>query len=111
MTKIYSISWTADHEQYFPGHSNLRGEHETGVGETLGEAFEDALDSLAQRDIEIPPEAEKELCADLQSSLRKPYNLETDIREIECDHASLEEDQDCAVCAGNWHFYVTIDIN
>lgn len=29
---------------------------------------------------------------------------------LECDGAQNDEDHDCAVCAGEWHFYVNVDV-
>lgn len=111
--KEYSIDWTADHEQYWQGHGVTFSHYEecaTGCGNTLAEAIEDCLEGLAQQDILISDEQEKEIKASITSDLRKPYTLETDIREVYCEHES-EEDDDCAVCAGEWHYYVSIDVS
>lgn len=157
----FRISWTADHEQFYPGHSLVFTDYThsgQGYGETLREAFEDALDQLAEHDIDLSGyhiiheltgenkmlSVEQEMFADLAGQVKKPEMLDWDIVKAECsakgehlklcplcdgtgffkgpfsqelsDHVAdcngevIDEDPDCAVCAGEWHFYVNVDV-
>lgn len=122
----FSVSWEADHEQYWQGHGIAFSDYDecaTGCGETLREAFEDALDSLAQNDLRFTDEQEKALVEDLVSQVKDPAMLDWSIdnpRSGYCDfvakedgtedHQTEEHIEDCAVCAGDWHYYVNIDV-
>lgn len=130
----FNVTWQADHEQYWQGHGVAFTDYDecaTGCGDTLREAFEDALESLAQQDIRFTDEQEKELLAELQSQAQEPEMLDWDIVRAECpklgahcNHfpvgspmsqsnelcAECEDSVDCAVCAGEWHFYVNVDV-
>jgi len=112
----FSVECEADHEQYWQGHSTLFTRYiecATGCGSTLREALGDALDGLAQQDIEITAEQEQAITAELKSQLAKGYTLDDDIVSIYCpmqgEHGD-DDDPDCAVCAGEWYFYVSIDV-
>ena len=117
--KEYAVSWECDHEQYWQGHGisfTKYAECATGCGSSLREALYDALDCLAQSDIELTDDQNKEIEADLASQIRAPYNLDTDIT-VECDHAEPDENGPvdgeelaCAICAGEWFYYVNIDV-
>ena len=149
MKKItsFNVSWTADHEQYWQGHGIAFTNYThcaIGCGETLREAFGDALEDLAQQDITDADNFdmfEKEMLAELASQVKEPELLDLDIvqgycpdkgdHKRECPHSNpapndpmdhsdceycddseevTDEDPDCAVCAGDWHFYVSIDV-
>ena len=145
----FRVSWIADHEQYYQGrgiactgytHSGQ------GCGETLREAFEDALDNLSQQldsplntSLDPGDQTYREILAELTSQVKELEVLDLDIVRAECpeqgehttivsgdcakcgepdgsDHGSecaMEHpdfDPDCAVCAGEWHFYVNVDV-
>ena len=142
----FRVTWTADHAQYFPGHSTVFTEYTdcaVGCGETLREAFEDALESLAQQDLFLRETGyttihanrliEQAMLAELTSQVKKPSDLDVDIVQAECpeqgehyqqclrsgdptieceldDCIHRDDDPDCAVCAGEWHFYVMVDV-
>ena len=49
----FRVTWTADHEQYWQGHGIVFTDYThcaTGCGETLRDAFNDALEDLCQQD-------------------------------------------------------------
>jgi len=113
----FNVTWEADHEQYWQGHGIALSNYvacATGCGDTLREAAEDALESLAQDDIELTSEQEQDLLERLEDDLNEDYSLDTTIVESECNNncGSQDEDSDsmCAVCAGEWHFYVNVDV-
>lgn len=116
----WRIGFDCDHEQYWQGHGITFTDYThcaTGCGSTLSEALEDAFEDLAQQDIALTDNQEREITDDLKSQICKPYNLDTDIT-VECDHDPIpddatdeeREDIDCAICAGEWHYYVNIDV-
>lgn len=119
MTKTitdFLVSWEADHEQYWQGHGIATTKWDdtaTGCGETLREAFEDALEGLAQNGIEISEGFEQDVLSELTAQVESASGLDKDIVEEYCefngDHGE-EEDPDCSVCASEWHFYVSIDV-
>ena len=149
--KSFNVSWQADHNQYYQGHSTVFTDYThsgQGVGETLREAFEDALEQLAEQDIDVngelllhDSEIYKEMRAELTSQVKAPEMLDWDIvkshcptqgeHKKECFHDNetdsiwvkledcvdckgtgerIDEDPDCAVCAGDWNFYVNVDV-
>ncbi len=118
--KDFRVTWQADHEQYWQGHGIACTDYThcaTGCGETLREAFEDALEDLAQQDIEVYDVDEKEMLAELTAQVKTPKDLDMDTVTAECPgHTNVtteegeEEDIDCSVCSGDWHFYVNIDV-
>ncbi len=146
----FRVSWTADHEQYFPGHGIAFTDWThcaVGCGETLRESFEDAVGEL-DFDSPIDRTQYNEMLAELTTQVQEPEMLDWDIVKAECDeegehektcptcdgynavHADefettgsltdcetcdgggtvTDEDPDCAVCAGEWHYYVMIDV-
>lgn len=142
----FSVSWQADHAQYWQGHGIALTNYThcaTGCGDTLREAFEDALEDLAQQGIELQPtpsafpedDIDKQMLADLTSQVKEPDMIDMDIVQAycdakgqhrrECEHGvdpdeCIEEEHintsydsekdDCAICAGEWNFYVSIDV-
>lgn len=107
MKKIdeFRINWTADHEQYFPGHSTVftRYTHSaTGSGDTLREAFEDTLEQLSEDwDVAcVEPEMLSELTAQAPAG-----NLDIAVTD-DCGECG----EDCAACAGDWHYCVSVDV-
>lgn len=113
-TKVKScrVTWESDHEQYWQGHGVAFTDYdlsETGCGDTIREAFDDALDGLAQMDIHLTDEQEKELLTDLESQVKSPEMLSTSIVDAQCE-VSGADFCECAVCSGEWHFYVSIDV-
>ena len=189
----FRVSWTADHEQYWQGHGVAFTEYDecvTGCGETLREAFEDAVEQLAMDGFDVgayhvihekegvdkmlsveqemlaeldgadldvgiveaycdAEGAHKTECQDCAGDAKEKYasahewladhfqseladTLATklsgdDIQDLFQDEMSADgyfgcetcertgvvedEDPDCAVCAGEWHFYVSIDVS
>lgn len=137
----YQVSLSADHEQYWQGHG-IALTHwtncATGYGSTIREAFEDALDCLAQEGIEASKVQAGEMLAELGSNVDREIaldyceergehtapcddcggtgriNAESPDWEhcLPCKGASelADDDPDCAVCAGEWHYYVSIDV-
>ena len=141
----FRVNWVADHEQYYQGHG-IAGpgmEHwthsATGNGNTLRDAFEDALEGLAQQDIDVDgmvkvatktaspdwfgPSVdvafEDAVLAELTEQVKEPEMLDWDIADhrtgyCECKTAEQieahEDDSQCAVCAGEWYFYVNVDV-
>lgn len=108
--KEFNVSWEADHEQYWQGHGVSFSTFDacvTGSGDTLREALDDAFEMLAQEDIELTTEQEADMLVDLESQVRQPSCIDMDIISAECQHEEPEED--CSVCAGEWHYYVSID--
>lgn len=145
----FRVSWSADHEQYWQGHGTAFTNYThcaTGCGETLREAFEDAICSLAEQ---IPQDyidngyfdkPYTEMLADLTAQVKEPEMLDWDIVKgycrvqgkhmvtcpscdgqtdafseqdcavCECNGEIVDNDPDCAVCAGEWHFYVNVDV-
>ncbi len=62
--KEFSVSFQADHEQYWQGHGIACTNYThcaTGCGETLRDAFEDALEDLSQQDIEITDQSQLDM--------------------------------------------------
>ena len=141
----FRVTWTADHEQYRQGHAiafTYYDECAIGCGETLREAFDDALEDLAQQDVTVSSELEREMLAELQSQVSPNYKqpLDATVTDIycaeqgeherncqncngsgmtdadnecsECEGEGTEQDSepDCSVCAGEWHFYVSVDV-
>ena len=130
----FQVSWTADHEQYYLGHSLAFSPYThsgQGCGETLREAFEDALDNLAEQDIDVNAplsgtfgnELEQDMLVELTSQVKDPAMLDWDIVQAECPahgkHAEPDSKEwsdggalaeDCTICAGEWHFYVNVDV-
>lgn len=161
----FNVSWTADHEQYYRGHGIAFSDYThsgNGVGETIREAFEDALTQLAEQDIDIEHVLESERGEDgmffnlesaalqeLIGQVRDPAMLDWDIVKAECPESGNHEcsecghtngnhlgkseqltngvavwdecshgececseykQDECAVCAGEWHFYVNVDV-
>jgi DnaJ-class molecular chaperone len=145
----WAVSFQADHEQYWQGHgiSFTHYTHcATGCGETLREAFEDAMEDLAQQGIYVPVFDGDAMLDELRSQVRADIvnPLTMTIVEAECDsngkhtttvtcatcdgegndnggsdcatcdgkgeYEGEDENPDCAVCAGNWHFYVNVDV-
>lgn len=110
----WRVTFETDHEQYWQGHGLAFTDYEDtgiGCGETLAASLSDALESLAQQDYDIPSSLKAEIKAELASQVRKPHTLETPIT-ILCEHPELTDDEevDCAICAGDWHYYVMIDV-
>lgn len=111
--KESTVSWEADHEQYWQGHGialSAWTRSSTGCGATLSDAFDDALENLAQQAIEVSDAQAAAWETELHDSLISGHTFGTTIAEAFCDGHTEEEDTDCAVCAGEWHFYVSIDI-
>ncbi len=149
----FNVSWSADHEQYWQGHGIAFTDYvhcATGCGESLREAFEDALEDLAQQDIEISADIEKAMLEELEAQCSGEFKEPLDVSivdaccdasgehrtTIDCDDCEgtgdnpnddtgitpcstcegkgqfegEDESPDCAVCAGDWHFYVSIDV-
>ena len=129
----FRITWTADHEQYFQGHGIACTDYThcaTGYGNTLRDALEDALESLAQQSFDIDKDLEAAMLEELESQVEKPELLDMDIVEAYCtDEHTIEyhyddcpedceseacfiedDDPDCSVCAGEWHYYVMVDL-
>lgn len=117
----FSISWQADHEQYWQGHGTAFSEYThcaTGCGSTLREAFEDALEDLCQQDStfadligdmnKTTDTLEAEMLADLTSQVKEPEMLDLDIVQAECpeqgEHSvncpvhGSDNDSDCEAC-------------
>lgn len=122
-TKItdFQVSWTADHEQYFQGHgiSEAKWTHcAIGVGETMREALDDALETLSMAyNIDTSNNdwmegLEDKIITELISQVREPEMLDwniSDARAGYCENAECSN-EDCAVCAGEWHYYVMVDV-
>ena len=130
----FRVSWDANHEQYYQGHSTtFTGYLRSGQGcaETLREAFEDALDDLidngaADIDKELvyrDAPFYTDLLVELISQVKDPEMLDWDIVRAECPeqgkHCTEDSEEyanggqlaeDCAICAGEWHFYVNVDV-
>ena len=118
--KTYSISWTADHEQYYQGHGVAFTDFEesvTGCGSTLQEAFDDALEMIAQQEdsIDITPELGSNLKTLLIGEIRNGREsvLSIDIADKRFGYCTsrktAKHKEDCSVCGGEWYFYVSID--
>lgn len=121
----FRVSWTADHEQYYQGHSLVFSDYTNsgqGAEETLRESLKSALDDLSEQGIDWTVDEYKAMLAELTGQVKDPAMLDWDIARAECptrgthsrvtDDADLVEDTepDCAVCAGEWHFYVNVDV-
>jgi hypothetical protein len=88
-----------DGSQYFPGDTATFSEFEhaqTGVGDTAREALEDALESLAQADIEVTAAQEAEMRACLDNPDKSAFES--------LDHSECNEDHD----GDDWNHYVSI---
>ena len=124
----YRISWTADHEQYFQEHGIADQDHYThcavGSGKTLREAFHGAFADLIEQGVlsvtdlennhsdlvEYVPTIETDMLADLIGQVKGPEMLDWDIVKDCCDFQGEHDDPDCSVCAGDWHYYVMVDL-
>ncbi len=116
--KDWAISWTADHEQYWQGHGIATTDYThcaTGCGESLRDAFEDAIEDLAQQGVIVTVFDGDAMLDDLRAQcsgdLKEP--LDATVTDVYCDaddEDRADENHDCAVCAGEWHFYVSIDV-
>lgn len=112
----------------------------TGVGETLREAFEDSLEQLADSDgldyTGYLAPLEDAMLAELTAQVKEPEMLDWTVVQGYCDAPEcckcglqihdtefMDEDEpyhimcpmdnddaECAVCAGEWHYYVSIDV-
>lgn len=124
----FNVSWTANHERFYPGHSIVFSDYThtgKGCGETLREAFDDAVQDLHEQLLDMTEalaDIVDGLTAELTGQVKDPEMLDWDIVRAECptrgthscmtDDGDLIEDTepDCAVCAGEWHFYVNVDV-
>lgn len=101
------ISFTADHSQYWQGHGIACTEYNacaTGAASTLAESLEDALDQLAQQDIELSAAQVAELRSELRSQLKPEYDLDTDIVAAYCDDLG-NHTKSCETCEGTGTVY------
>lgn len=140
--KDFRVTFTAAHEQYWQGHGIAFTHYThcaTGAGETLREAFEDAINQLDLPGVIWTDTKERDMLTALTEQLRDAADLDVDIVQAKCPDEGkhltecpdckgesdaqvdpcetcesqgmvADENPDCAVCVGDWHFYVSIDV-
>ena len=114
--KEFAISFEIEHEQYWQGHGISCTPYDrcaTGIGDTLNEALEDAIDDLTNQDIDTTDAQLAEMRDILVGMIKGDYDLNSDIVAAQCyehgKHARNGSDN-CSVCAGEWLIYVNIDV-
>ena len=129
--KSFNVSWEADHEQYYQGHGiSFTDYTHTGSGcssESLSQAFDEAIEDLIFQDVFDSSDESfdvlvADMLAELQAQVKEPEMLDWDIVKAECamqgthryteigSNEAKEEPCICAVCQGEWHFYVNVDV-
>src|SRR5262245_54614948 len=113
----FRVSWTADHAQYYQGHSITFSNYThsgQGCGETLREAFDDALECLCEQlpttltNPIVDKEFETEALDELISQVKSPAMLDWDIVQAECDEQG-EHLVSCTLCDGHGTFTDDMD--